>query len=251
MGEVYLAEDTSLRRNVALKFLPAVLTKDKAHLRRFEVEARAVAALSHPNVCIIHEVIQTEDGRHCIVMEYIEGMTLRQRMAKDHIGVDEALDIAIQIASALCSAHRAKIVHRDIKPENVMLREDGFVKVLDFGLAKLAETQPDPVNSVAETRPIDPKTQPGVLMGTVAYMSPEQARGLLVDARTDIWSLGVVLYEILRAGNRSTDQHQLTLLSDCRKRSSTSGEVSTSSQLFTTDRHEDISEGSKRQVSDR
>ena len=197
MGEVYLAEDTRLGRNVALKFLPVVLTKDKAHLRRFEVEARAVAALSHPNVCIIHEVIQTEDGRHCIVMEYIEGMTLRLRMAKDRIGVDEALDIAIQIASALCSAHRAKIVHRDIKPENVMLREDGFVKVLDFGLAKLAETTPDPANSDVETRAIDLRTQPGMLMGTVAYMSPEQARGLLVDARTDIWSLGVVLYEMI------------------------------------------------------
>lgn len=204
MGEVYLAEDTSLRRNVALKFLPAVLTKDKAHLQRFEVEARAVAALSHPNVCIIHEVIQSEDGRHCIVMEYIEGMTLRQRMAKDHIGVDEALDIAIQIASALCSAHRAKIVHRDIKPENVMLREDGFVKVLDFGLAKLAETKPEPANSEAETRAVDPRTLPGVLMGTVAYMSPEQARGLLVDARTDIWSLGVVLYEMI-AGRQPFD----------------------------------------------
>jgi len=204
MGEVYLAEDTSLRRNVALKFLPAVLTKDKAHLQRFEVEARAVAALSHPNVCIIHEVIQSEDGRHCIVMEYIEGMTLRQRMAQDQIGVDEALDIAIQIASALCSAHRAKIVHRDIKPENVMLREDGFVKVLDFGLAKLAETKPEPANSEAETRAADPRTLPGVLMGTVAYMSPEQARGLLVDARTDIWSLGVVLYEMI-AGRQPFD----------------------------------------------
>jgi serine/threonine protein kinase/tetratricopeptide (TPR) repeat protein len=200
MGEVYVAEDTSLRRNVALKFLPAVLTKDKAHLRRFETEARAVAALSHPNVCIIHEVIETEDRRHCIVMEYIEGMTLRQRMAMGHIGVDEALDIAAQIASALCSAHRAKIVHRDIKPENVMLREDGFVKVLDFGLAKLAETNPEPANGEAETRAIDPKTLPGVLMGTVAYMSPEQARGLLVDARTDIWSLGVVLYEMIAGG---------------------------------------------------
>jgi len=204
MGEVYLAEDTSLRRNVALKFLSAVLTKDNAHLRRFEVEARAVAALSHPNVCIIHEVIQTEDGRHCIVMEYIEGMTLRQRMAQDQIGVEEGLDIAIQIASALCSAHRAKIVHRDIKPENVMLREDGFVKVLDFGLAKLAETTPAPADSEAETRAIDPKTMPGVLMGTVAYMSPEQARGLLVDARTDIWSLGVVLYEMI-AGRQPFD----------------------------------------------
>ena len=204
MGEVYLAEDTSLRRNVTLKFLPAVLTKDKTHLRRFEAEARAVAALSHPNVCIIHQVIQTEDGRHCIVMEYIEGMTLRERMAKDRIGVDEALDIAIQIASALCSAHKTKIVHRDIKPENVMLREDGLVKVLDFGLAKLAETKPDPANSKDETRAIDPKTLPGVLMGTVAYMSPEQARGLLVDARTDIWSLGVVLYEMI-AGRQPFD----------------------------------------------
>jgi TolB-like protein/Flp pilus assembly protein TadD len=137
-------------------------------------------------------------------MEYIEGMTLRQRMAHDQIGVDEALDIAIQIASALCSAHRAKIVHRDIKPENVMLREDGFVKVLDFGLAKLAETKPEPANSEAETRAADPRTLPGVLMGTVAYMSPEQARGLLVDARTDIWSLGVVLYEMI-AGRQPFD----------------------------------------------
>lgn len=197
MGEVYLAEDTSLRRKVALKFLPAVLTKDKAHLRRFEVEARAVAALSHPNVCIIHEVIQTEDGRHCIVMEYIDGMTLRERIAKGGISVNEALDIAIQIASALSSAHRAKIVHRDIKPENVMLRADGYVKVLDFGLAKLADTKVEYAGSEDETRAIDVKTLPGVLMGTVAYMSPEQARGLPVDARTDIWSLGVLLYELV------------------------------------------------------
>ncbi len=197
MGEVYLAEDTSLRRKVALKFLPAVLTKHKAHLRRFEVEAQAVAALSHPNVCIIHEVIQTEDDRHCIVMEYIEGVTLRERITKDGMSVNEALDIGIQIASALSSAHRAKIVHRDIKPENVMLRADGYVKVLDFGLAKLADTRFDNANSEAETRAIELKTLPGVLMGTVAYMSPEQARGLLVDARTDIWSLGVLLYELI------------------------------------------------------
>jgi len=197
MGEVYLAEDTSLRRNVALKFLPAVLTKHNAHLRRFEIEARAVAALSHPNVCIIHEVIKTENGRHCIVMEYIEGMTLRERMAQGDISIHEALDITIQIASALASAHAAKIVHRDIKPENVMLRGDGYVKVLDFGLAKLADTRPDQVNSEAETRAIDVKTLPGVLMGTVAYMSPEQARGLQIDKRTDIWSLGVVLHEIV------------------------------------------------------
>ena len=197
MGEVYLAEDTSLRRKVALKFLPVVLTKDKAHLRRFEVEARAVAALSHPNVCTIHEVIETEDGRHCIVMEYIAGMTLRERMLKGRISINEALEIAIQIASALSSAHTEGIVHRDIKPENVMLREDGYVKVLDFGLAKLAETTPDSADSAAETRSIEVKTLPGVLMGTVAYMSPEQARGLPVDVRTDVWSLGVVLYEMV------------------------------------------------------
>ena len=139
MGEVYLAEDSRLRRRVALKFLPVALIKDKRHLHRFEVEARAIAALSHPNVCTIHEVIQTEDGRHCIVMENVEGMALRERMTNGHMTLNEVLDIAIQIASALSSAHAAGIVHRDIKPENVMVRSDGYVKVLDFGLAKLAD----------------------------------------------------------------------------------------------------------------
>ena len=200
MGEVYLAEDTSLRRKVALKFLPLTLTKDKSQLHRFEKEARAVAALSHPNVCTIHEVIQTEDAintRHCIVMEYVDGMTLRQRMATGRLTVNEALNIASQIAEVLASAHAAGIVHRDIKPENVMLRRDGYIKVLDFGLAKLVTGPSEPANSQDETRPVDPKTLPGVVLGTVAYMSPEQARGLPVDARTDIWSLGVVLYEMV------------------------------------------------------
>ena len=196
MGEVYLAEDTRLRRRVALKFLPAVLTRDKKHLHRFEVEARAIAALSHPNVCTIHEIIETADGRHCIVMEYIEGMTLRERLVNSPINLNDALDITIQTASALSSAHAAGIVHRDIKPENVMVRADGYVKVLDFGLAKLVERF-EPANSEAETRAIELKTSPGILMGTVAYMSPEQARGLPVDARTDVWSLGVVLYEMV------------------------------------------------------
>ena len=197
MGEVYLADDTRLRRKVALKFLPVALTKDKRHLHRFELEARAIAALSHPNVCTIHEVIQTEDGRHCIVMEYVEGMALRERVIDGPININEALDIAIQIASALSSAHAAGIVHRDIKPENVMLRSDGYVKVLDFGLAKLADRRTEVANSQVETRAIELKTTPGVVMGTVAYMSPEQARGLPVDVRTDVWSLGVVLYEML------------------------------------------------------
>jgi serine/threonine-protein kinase len=197
MGEVYLADDTRLRRRVALKFLPVALIADKRHLHRFEVEARAIAAMSHPNACTIHEVVQAEDGRHCIVMEYVEGMALRERMTSGPVNINQALDIAMQIASALSSAHAAGIVHRDIKPENVMVRRDGYVKVLDFGLAKLADTRPDFADSQVETRAIELKTTPGMVMGTVAYMSPEQARGLPVDARTDVWSLGVVLYEML------------------------------------------------------
>ena len=210
MGEVYLADDVRLRRRVALKFLPAALTKDKTHLHRFEVEARAIAAMSHPNACTIHEVIETEDGRHCIVMEYVEGMALRERIMSGPIDVNEALEIAIQIASALSSAHAAGIVHRDIKPENVMLRRDGYVKVLDFGLAKLANTSQGTMNSQIETRALELKTAPGILMGTIAYMSPEQARGLAVDLRTDVWSLGVVLYEMVAgrkpfSGETATD----------------------------------------------
>ena len=128
MGEVYLAEDTRLERRVALKFLPAHLTEDERYLRRFEQEARAVAALSHPNVCMIHEVIETGDGRHCIVMEYVDGMTLSDSLQEKPLTVREALDIAIQVASALSAAHAAGIVHRDIKLENIMIRRDGYVK---------------------------------------------------------------------------------------------------------------------------
>jgi len=197
MGEVYLAEDTRLGRRVALKFLPVLFTQDKRHLRRFEQEARTVAALSHPNVCVIHEVVETGEGSHCIVMEYVEGVTLRECIAERRMNVSEALDAAIQIASALSAAHAAGIVHRDIKPENIMLRRDGYVKILDFGLAKLTEKQSDLPGSEGETRVLEVKTLAGVVKGTVAYMSPEQARGLPVDARTDVWSLGVVLYEML------------------------------------------------------
>ncbi len=197
MGEVYLAEDKRLTRRVALKFLPAHLTQDKRHLQRFQQEARAVAALSHPNVCMIHEVIETGEGRHCIVMEYVEGVTLRERTAEARMKVGEALDIAIQSASALAAAHAAGIVHRDIKLENIMLRRDGYVKILDFGLAKLTEKKFGSHDAEDETRVLELKTTPGMVMGTVAYMSPEQARGLPVDARTDVWSLGVVLYEMV------------------------------------------------------
>ncbi len=204
MGEVYLAEDTRLGRKVAIKFLPVLLTQDKRHLRRFEQEARVVAALSHPNVCTIHEVVETEEGRHCIVMEYVEGVTLRERIAEGRMNVDEAIDAAMQVASALFAAHAAGIVHRDIKSENVMLRRDGYVKVLDFGLAKLTQKNSELLDNEGKTQIQELKTSPGMVMGTVAYMSPEQARGLPVDERTDIWSLGVVLYEMV-AGQRPFD----------------------------------------------
>jgi serine/threonine protein kinase len=163
MGEVYLAEDTRLERRVALKFLPALFTQDKSHLRRFEQEARAVAALSHPNVCTIYEVVETGEGRHCIVMEYVEGVTLREQIAVGKMKVDEALDAVVQVASALSAAHAAGIVHRDIKPENIMLRRDGYVKVLDFGLAKLTEKKSEPFDSEGKTRVLELKTSPGMV----------------------------------------------------------------------------------------
>jgi serine/threonine protein kinase/Tfp pilus assembly protein PilF len=196
MGEVYLAEDTRLNRKVALKFLPEHLVEDKNHLRRFEQEARAIAGLSHPNVCTIHEVIETQEHGHCIVMEYVDGITLRERISKGRMNASEALDVGIQTASALSAAHAAGVVHRDVKLDNIMARPDGYVKVLDFGLAKLTERS-DVAGSETETRKLSDKTSPGIVMGTVAYMSPEQARGLPVDERTDIWSLGVVIYEIV------------------------------------------------------
>ena len=197
MGRVYLAEDTKLQRRVALKFLSRKFTQDEERLRRFEQEARAASALNHPNILTIHEISEA-DGHRFIATEFIEGATLRERLQTE-IPVHNALEIAEQIASALVAAHRVNIVHRDIKPENVMIRrEDGLVKVLDFGLAKMSETPPDPMRpsvNAAVTTPF--KTGSGVLMGTVAYMSPEQARGDVVDARTDIWSLGVVLFEMI------------------------------------------------------
>jgi serine/threonine protein kinase/tetratricopeptide (TPR) repeat protein len=208
MGEVFLAEDTRLERRVALKFLPDLLTQDQGHMRRFEQEARAVAALSHPNVCMIHEVVETRAGRHCIVMEYVDGVTLRERVTERRMNVGDALDAAIQTASALSAAHAAGIVHRDIKPENIMLRRDGYLKVLDFGVAKLTQRDGSLADENATTKMLV-NTSPGILVGTVAYMSPEQARGLPVDARTDIWSLGVVLYETL-TGRRPFEGATLT-----------------------------------------
>ena len=198
MGDVYLAEDIRLGRQVALKLLPTVFTTDQNRLSRFQQEARVASSLSHPNVCVIHGVGETEDGRHYIVMEYVEGQMLSRHMAGARMKLAEVVDVATQIASALAAAHAAGVVHRDIKPDNIMLRQDGIIKVLDFGLAKL--TEPEALDLEGSTRQLV-ETQSGMVQGTIAYMSPEQARGLPVDARTDIWSLGVVLYEML-AGQR-------------------------------------------------
>lgn len=218
MGEVYLAEHTKLGRRVALKILPARYTQDVERLRRFEQEARSVSALNHPNILTIYEIGQaeTESGTvHFMATEFIEGQTLRQRMTARRMTIDEALEAGIQIASALVAAHNAGITHRDIKPENIMLRHDGYVKVLDFGLAKLtentflksfdpsvtqAETVDVPVGDPYATTPLGAghqDTSPGVILGTVSYMSPEQARGQKVDSRTDIFSFGIVLYEMI------------------------------------------------------
>ncbi|MBX3277944.1 MAG: protein kinase [Acidobacteria bacterium] len=192
MGEVYLAEDTRLGRKVALKLLPREFTDDAVRVRRFEQEARAASALNHPNIITIYEIGQA-DGHQYIATEYIEGETVRRLLSHGYIRLLDTLDIAIQTAQALEAAHRVGIIHRDIKPENIMRRPDGYIKILDFGLAKLTERGATGDDAEA------PKfqTDPGTVLGTVAYMSPEQARGLPVDARSDLFSLGVVLYEML------------------------------------------------------
>jgi serine/threonine protein kinase/Flp pilus assembly protein TadD len=200
MGEIYLAWDTQLERTVALKILPAEVAFDQSRMRRFVQEVKATSALNHPNILTIYEIGQAGSA-HFIATEFIDGETLRASLASStRMEMGGVLDIAIQIASALAAAHAAGIVHRDIKPENIMLRRDGYVKVLDFGLAKLTakSSARPPVDSDASTLI---KTEPGVVMGTPQYMSPEQARGLALDARTDIFSIGVVLYEMV-AGRR-------------------------------------------------
>src|SRR5438067_184073 len=190
MGEVYLAQDRRLDRQVALKILPAYFVSDEVRLRRFQTEARAASALNHPNILTIHEVGEV-DQLHFITMEFIDGQTLRELIAQEHLSLVEVLEIAIQVAEALTAAHAAGIVHRDIKPENIMRRRSGLVKLLDFGIAKLLEP-PSSDSKTAKTQ-----TETGVVLGTVGYMSPEQARALPVDERTDIWRLGVVVYEML------------------------------------------------------
>ncbi len=196
MGEVYLAEDTQLGRKVALKLLAQELTQNRDRLSRFDQEAKAASSLNHPNIITIYEM-GDEGGRHFIATEFIDGVTLRKYLRGTAMDFQEILNIAIQIAAALEEAHAAGIIHRDIKPENIMIRSNGHVKVLDFGLAKLTESSPaaNEADTEAVTRALV-QTDAGIVMGTSQYMSPEQARGKPVDARTDIWSLGVVLYEM-------------------------------------------------------
>lgn len=204
MGEVYLAYDNQMRRAVALKLLPGNFTQDEDRLKRFEQEAYSASGLNHPNILTIYEIAQVDSTRF-IAMEYVEGETLRQHLARSHaasgdfpgtgVKLLDALEIATQVASAISASQSANIAHRDIKPENIILRRDGYVKVLDFGLAKLTE-KPATTDTEAPTRAMV-NTSPGAVMGTVNYMSPEQASGLTVDARTDIWSLGVLLYEMV------------------------------------------------------
>ena len=195
MGEVYLAQDTGLDRKVALKILPPNLAEDSDRMSRFVREAKSASALNHPNIITIHEIGEI-DGLHFIATEYIEGETLKALLESDWLSLKSILDIALQVISALDAAHRAGIVHRDVKPDNIMVREDGIVKVLDFGLLKLTTKDRSEVDSEGVTK-MQVRTSAGVIMGTTSYMSPEQARGQEMDARTDIWSFGCVLYEML------------------------------------------------------
>lgn len=203
MGEVYLASDEKLDRKVALKLLPTEFTDHKERLRRFIQEAKAASSLNHPNIITIYEIGEAE-GAHFIATEFIGGETLKQHIARERMDLPEILDVSIQAASALEAAHSAGIVHRDIKPENIMLRPDGYVKILDFGLAKLTEKSQSastPADLEVDTM-VQNRTKPGTVMGTFKYMSPEQARGQVLDSRTDVFSFGIVMYEMV-SGHRA------------------------------------------------
>ena len=208
MGQVYQATDTKLNRQVALKILPEAFAEDPDRLARFQREAQVLASLNHPNIAQIHGLEESDDTR-ALVLELVEGPSLADRISQGPIPVDEALPIAKQIAEALEAAHEQGVIHRDLKPANIKVREDGTVKVLDFGLAKALDTTPegDPSKSPTLTAAA---TQMGVIMGTAAYISPEQARGKPVDKRADIWSFGCVLYEML-TGQRAFQGEDVSL----------------------------------------
>lgn len=195
MGEVYLAEDTILKRKAALKVLPVKFTRNPERLSRFKREARTASALNHPNILTIYEIGES-DSVHFMATEFVEGSTLRQRLESGRLEMRDAVKITAQVAAALSAAHLAGITHRDIKPENIMVRPDGLVKVLDFGLATMVEQHQETIDSLAPTQAVF-RTEPGIIMGTPRYMSPEQARAQKVDSRTDIFSLGAVLYEMI------------------------------------------------------
>src|SRR6266536_1522292 len=199
MGEVYLARDPRLNRDVAIKVLPAALSSDSERLRRFEQEAQAAGALNHPNILSIYDV-DTHDGSPYVVSELLEGETLREQLNGTALPVRKAIDYALQIASGLAAAHAKGIVHRDLKPENLFVTKDGRVKILDFGLAKL--TQPEKAGPQTSLPTETAGTEPGVVLGTLGYMSPEQVRGKPADARSDIFAFGAILYEML-SGNRA------------------------------------------------
>ncbi|HKB79026.1 MAG TPA: serine/threonine-protein kinase, partial [Thermoanaerobaculia bacterium] len=195
MGVVYEAEDTSLGRHVALKFLPPELAQDSAMLERFQREARAASALNHPGICTVH-AIDEFGGRHFIAMELLEGETLGERVRRGALDIQQLCDVGVQIADALESAHAKGIVHRDIKPANIFINSRGQAKILDFGLAKIEIKRTGGQSEAPTTARADELTRAGTTLGTVSYMSPEQARAQLTDARTDIFSLGAVLYQM-------------------------------------------------------
>ena len=204
MGEVYTARDTRLNRQVAIKILPQAKLSDPDRRRRFLQEAQAASGLNHPNIITVHDLL-ADSGGDCLVMEYLTGKTLTQAIGPGGLSLRETLSYSLQVADALAAAHSAGIVHRDLKPANVMISAQGLVKLLDFGLAKLVAPEPDHQSDSGSdaTRTLGPQTIEGSLLGTINYMSPEQAEGKQVDARSDMFTYGGVVYEMLAGGRRS------------------------------------------------